>query len=1026
MQALHMLLLQLKKAVDTRNSQHVIELCRNALSLIKRNEQKKLWAELQYFLAKALAETTSLNRAENLDLTITHYQQALTVYTQEQSPTEWARTHTNLGRAYIDRTRGPADENIEYAIQHCADALRVWTPEKFPEEWAGVHNNLADAYVQRIQGTPDENMELAIFHAQQALRIWTRERFSHYRGLALNNLGNAYIRRVRGTRRENVELAILHYQDARSVYKEPSFESAMVLNNLAHAYSERLAGDRAENLERAIAHYEKALSIFTISSFPQRYALAHNNVAGVYLNRVEGARADNIESAIEHCKHALRVYTYTDYPGQWGDVHSNLALCYLERIYGDREENLEIAIEHAAQTENVFSLETSPQQWAMIQNILGLTYSERIRGDRSGNLQRAIQCFQSVKQVWTRQQVAEDWAGAYNNLGRAYANLWLLESQSEHHEQAVRCYQQALEVFTIEQFPSRCRMTMSSLANLFFAAKRWGDAASHYKEAAKAGDVLLAEAYTEIGRRGEVTETGQLYARLAYCQLRLGQPAAALDWLEKGKARLLAEALALQEADIHKLPETDKHAVRDAREQVRRLEAEMRQPFDTPARRSNRAIAENLQSSRRSLKTILEQVRTQYPDFLPTGLDLSRLFQCIPVHGALVVPVVTAHGSAVFILPYGTTAVTDDHVLWLEGCSDSTLESVLYREPRDTLRPGWLDAYAHRHTDETHWQHTIEETGQYLWEVLVGPIYERLQQLGVMREASIVFMPPGGFAILPLHAAWREVNGAKRPFLEDYTISFAPSGYALDISARRLQEPCRQMQSLGAILNPTDDLVFAAVEGKMITARFPSSTCASLVGGHASKEGTIKTITGKTYVHFSCHGFYDGKNVMNSGLRLAGNVALTMAEIIARVDLSATRLVTLSACDTGIIDIRYSPDEFLGLPAAILQAGAPAVVSTLWAVGDLSTALLMEQFYLLHRQGLTPTAALRKAQLWLRDVTAGDLADRFRAAKVQSDSQQLLSYEETSQAWRQFVGLSRSTRPFVHPFYWAAFTLSGM
>lgn len=59
----------------------------------------------------------------------------------------------------------------------------------------------------------------------------------------------------------------------------------------------------------------------------------------------------------------------------------------------------------------------------------------------------------------------------------------------------------------------------------------------------------------------------------------------------------------------------------------------------------------------------------------------------------------------------------------------------------------------------------------------------------------------------------------------------------------------------------------------------------------------------------------------------------------------ACRLVTLSACETGITDIRQSPDEFLGLQAGLLQAGAPTVVSTLWPVDDLSTMLLMERFY---------------------------------------------------------------------------------
>jgi CHAT domain-containing protein len=116
---------------------------------------------------------------------------------------------------------------------------------------------------------------------------------------------------------------------------------------------------------------------------------------------------------------------------------------------------------------------------------------------------------------------------------------------------------------------------------------------------------------------------------------------------------------------------------------------------------------------------------------------------------------------------------------------------------------------------------------------------------------------------------------------------------------------------------------------------------------------------------------------MSSGLLLTGGTALTLSEVVARLDLSAARLVSLSACEIGLTDFRESPDEWL--PAGFMQAGAPAVIGTLWAVNDLSTMLLMERFYQLHLQGgLDIPRALLEAQIWLRDVSAGSLAERFR------------------------------------------------
>ena len=148
---------------------------------------------------------------------------------------------------------------------------------------------------------------------------------------------------------------------------------------------------------------------------------------------------------------------------------------------------------------------------------------------------------------------------------------------------------------------------------------------------------------------------------------------------------------------------------------------------------------------------------------------------------------------------------------------------------------------------------------------------------------------------------------------------------------------------------------------------------------------------------------------MQSGLLLAGGQRLTLSEIIARFDLSANRLVTLSACETGITDTEQAPDEFVGLQAGFLQAGAPAVLSSLWAVNDRSTELLMSRFYqnLLGNSGrdsLAPAFALREAQQWLRNTTAGTLG----------------SNDETSAS-----PAPEADRPFSHPYHWAAFVVSG-
>jgi CHAT domain-containing protein len=116
----------------------------------------------------------------------------------------------------------------------------------------------------------------------------------------------------------------------------------------------------------------------------------------------------------------------------------------------------------------------------------------------------------------------------------------------------------------------------------------------------------------------------------------------------------------------------------------------------------------------------------------------------------------------------------------------------------------------------------------------------------------------------------------------------------------------------------------------------------------------------------------------------------------------------------------------LGLPASFLAAGVPAVVSTLWAVRDVSAMLLMERFYQLYlRDGLHPRVALRAAQLWLRDVTCGELAARFEAEKEKPEAERILPDQEASEAWQRFSAHEPTQRPFLDPSHWAAFVYTG-
>lgn len=104
-----------------------------------------------------------------------------------------------------------------------------------------------------------------------------------------------------------------------------------------------------------------------------------------------------------------------------------------------------------------------------------------------------------------------------------------------------------------------------------------------------------------------------------------------------------------------------------------------------------------------------------------------------------------------------------------------------------------------------------------------------------------------------------------------------------------------------------------------------------------------------------------------TGPATAGESALRAANI-AGLPLKA-RLAVLSACNSAGGRV-VSGEGVLGLTGAFLAAGVPTVVATLWPVDDRTTSQLMAHLYRHLAQGASAAAALRDAQLAVRDQQA--------------------------------------------------------
>lgn len=293
---------------------------------------------------------------------------------------------------------------------------------------------------------------------------------------------------------------------------------------------------------------------------------------------------------------------------------------------------------------------------------------------------------------------------------------------------------------------------------------------------------------------------------------------------------------------------------------------------------------------------------------------------------------------------------------------------------------------------------------------------------------TLLLSPDGNLNLLPF-AALTDENG--KYLLENYSIDYLTSGRDLmrldthEISRHgplivanplfgksipnSAQKPGSEQAvtaTQGVAFPEFKPLVGTALEAESIAQLLPDAQVLS--GKDASKE-KLKAQSGPRILHIATHGYFlpdeiveqttapGGANrsivvvakpeatrvhldnpLLRSGLALAGanQRAINSAEDgiltaleVSGLDLWGTRLVVLSACETGLGDIKQGEGVY-GLRRALLIAGAETEVISLWSVSDRETAILMSEFYKRLLAGQSRMESLRQAQLKLLQ-TAG-------------------------------------------------------
>ncbi|MCZ6756406.1 MAG: CHAT domain-containing protein [Gemmatimonadetes bacterium] len=262
-----------------------------------------------------------------------------------------------------------------------------------------------------------------------------------------------------------------------------------------------------------------------------------------------------------------------------------------------------------------------------------------------------------------------------------------------------------------------------------------------------------------------------------------------------------------------------------------------------------------------------------------------------------------------------------------------------------------------------------EGSGEQLNRVL-SALHEALIQplilAGFLSEVEELIVVPHQVLVYLPFAALRDAT-TERYLIEGYMMRVLPSAAALPLLAGR--SPDETGLGTASVFAPfPKELPASLLELKAVRVDGPVER---YTGSRATELALRGALMNSAVVHVATHGVMNAMNPMFSRLELARNNGGDPAddgrlEVHELLSLSIeTRLVFLSGCETGVGAAHATAfaqgEDYTTLAQAFLNAGAGAVIATLWPVQDAGAAVFAEHFYD-GLAGSAPARALAQAQ----------------------------------------------------------------
>lgn len=842
---------------------------------------------------------------------------------------------------------------------------------------AVLHEESANAYLETAYGDLARNIERSLEHGAEAMKFAVDD--EHFAKLSANQ-GVRLLARKSGDPAQNLEDANALLREAKRRLARAGLSETLsrTQTNLAFNVQMRQRGDRVENLRESVSLCEEALRFRSLERDAANWAYTQLNLASAYDDLTEMGEAelalaiDPLEKVIAEAARVNEAKLIGHAHGSLGGVHRRAA----ERLA--REERATIGPE------------PGPSPSAAEQHHLreGREHLETALGILDPHAQREI-------------------------YGRTLADLGTVLKESGDEEAAIERLREALVVLEGNVRPQSVQSAGWSLGDLLTRREDWSGAAGAFSAAVAAYDLTFYARLETSDRLRETKAMGNCARWASYALAAAGDVRGAILTLESGRTRELRRRLGLQieDARADELPE----------EVAARYRESLQLLADSPIGPDSDSAGIRLQQSLSEIRAL-----EGFEDF-----GSRARWEEVSAAAKAEWPIVYVNPT-----PNGTVLLSVSHdergeavgAQFLEMTSHDVFVALMFGGVPDPDDPvSYLLGL--NSPDQTVFVRALDDVLSSLGEGIARGLSNLLEEVGA---EGVTLIPCGPIALAPLHgAAWSDGASGTRSLIDRFEVRYSPSAIVQAACFRRRRERAGRPPVFVAIANPDVgdplwDLPGAEAEVDELVDLLADATCHVAKREEANRAFFSAYAPSATVLHLACHGrggLFDPEQI---GVRLADGW-ISGAEFTAH-DIQA-ELAILSACQTAVSAISETPDEVASLSTMLLAAGCASAIATQWSVDDAATALLMCKVYEEILAGRTAASALRKGQVWLRDLTDEQEAD-FLAVRPSLAAE--FRRRENQGRRPGFRGVARdrgsggdAAGRYSHPQYWAPFVAAG-